>query len=61
MHSAISILTSVKDAWMGIHLDRISQAQPPKLDICKMQIGRIVQNNAAAHGENAGKRMLRGA
>lgn len=47
MHSAISILTSIKDIWTGIHLDKIGPITDPKLDICKMQRWRMVLNNAS--------------
>lgn len=39
MHSVISMLTSVKDTWIGV----LGQS---KMDICKMQMLCIAENNA---------------
>lgn len=46
MHSAISILTSLKDIWTGIHLDKTGQSQTPNWTYSKMQRWHTVLNNS---------------
>lgn len=50
MHSAISVLTPVKDVWTGIHPDKIDQS---RLQIGHMQNARAWNNARCSRREDA--------